>query len=624
MLNISAAVTDEWLNVDVVLANITYPDNTTKEQLRLQKVGGIYNFSFGNTTQNGIYNITFIANDTAGNLNFTQKTNITVDGLSPTVINVRPTPNNFTFVGSRINISAAVTDNLGISTVFANVTYPNNTTKEQLLLISVGSIFNYSFGNTSAEGYYNITFTATDLLGNINATEKTNVTVDSTGPAVRDATPVVNTSVTLNETVNISALVTDLFLSVDTVLANITYPNGSKEQLLMQKTGNIYNYTWTNVTQSGVYTITFIANDSLGNRNETQTASFRRITYNEDEPHFDLLNSDNASVTSYTSSLISNNSGLLTKQLDFSNFTFSRILILDFNESSYNSVMKVENATVDAGFSSTFAIDFSGLDFRSANVTVTAVGDEVYKCANFSFDTRTCLGSYVFLQTVVPGQNYTIVLNALDPGFGEKVSESEPSPAPAQEKSAAAAGGGAGGAGGLNDHIPSTVAAPEISAPDVPVLPTISIEVPFFTSIVPREESPLAEKKGLLSLALEEDGISFMRVLMYLLLVLFVTAGIFSFVSFTDIHVYRKTGFTALQQALIPFYIFRDALMYGWIILHHLKENIIGARYPHLEIKFFVRITLEEWKFALKEWSTRKAILLPVKYRFLEKVLRVE
>lgn len=270
-VNMSATVTDQWLNVDVVLANITYPDNTTKEQLRLARVGNIYNFTFANTSQSGVYNVTFVGNDTAGNLNTTEKTNFTIDGIRPSVTNVHPVANNFTATNSVVNISATITDNLAVDIVLANVTYPNNTTKEQLRLIATGNIYNFSFGNTSTEGYYNITFIANDTVSNINSTEKTNFTVDSTGPTVTTLRPIANSNQTNGSTFNISTTVTDQWLNVDVVLANITYPdNTTKEQLLLARIGNIYNFTFGNTSQVGAYNITFIANDTAGNLNTTE------------------------------------------------------------------------------------------------------------------------------------------------------------------------------------------------------------------------------------------------------------------------------------------------------------------------------------------------------------------
>ncbi len=267
--NISATVTDDG-TIDRVLVNITYPDNTTKEQLILQRVANIFNFSFGNTSQSGTYNITFIANDTGGNSNATEKTNVTVDVGNPIVNNIHPRANNFTALNSIVNISANVTNGVGVDVVLANVTYPDNTTKEQLTLAKVVDIYNFSFGNTSTQGHYNITFIANDTVNNINATEKTNFTVDSTGPSVTIQSPT-SDSTTTGSLLVLNATVADEFLPVDSVLVNITYPdNTTREERALTGSGDTYNATFSNTTTTGSYVFVFIANDTARNKNNTE------------------------------------------------------------------------------------------------------------------------------------------------------------------------------------------------------------------------------------------------------------------------------------------------------------------------------------------------------------------
>ncbi len=195
VVSLSVNATDN-VAIDYVLANVTYPNNTTKEQVRLTLTTPLvnlilYNFSFGNTSMEGHYNATFIANDTAGNLNTTEKTNFTVDSTGPRVINITPVTNT-TGVrnGTTINISANITDLfLNVDVVLANITYPDNTTKEQVRLAKVAEIYNFSFANTSMHGPYNITFIANDTAGNLNTTEKTNFTSDDANPLVSKVSP---------------------------------------------------------------------------------------------------------------------------------------------------------------------------------------------------------------------------------------------------------------------------------------------------------------------------------------------------------------------------------------------------------------------------------------------------
>ncbi|MBI1969080.1 right-handed parallel beta-helix repeat-containing protein [Candidatus Woesearchaeota archaeon] len=58
-------------------------------------------------------------------------------------------------------------------------------------------------------------------------------------------------------------------------------------------------------------------------------------------------------------------------------------------------------------------------NFTEAIVTLTAKGTKLYKCKEWDFATRTCSGSWQPYLNLVPGQNYTLKLDANDPGYGE-------------------------------------------------------------------------------------------------------------------------------------------------------------------------------------------------------------
>ncbi len=81
---------------------------------------------------------------------------------------------------------------------------------------------------------------------------------------------------TSGDTIQINATVTDN-LQMDTVLANITYPNGSITQLTLLN-GSIafatYNSTFSATTLTGTYTIRIIANDTNGNVDSATTSTF--------------------------------------------------------------------------------------------------------------------------------------------------------------------------------------------------------------------------------------------------------------------------------------------------------------------------------------------------------------
>jgi len=73
IIEIAANVTDN-VGVDIVFANVTFPNGTTQQVILSNVVGSKYNNSFTVPLLVGQYNITFEANDTNGNLNATEIT----------------------------------------------------------------------------------------------------------------------------------------------------------------------------------------------------------------------------------------------------------------------------------------------------------------------------------------------------------------------------------------------------------------------------------------------------------------------------------------------------------------------------------------------------------------------
>jgi hypothetical protein len=97
--------------------------------------------------------------------------------------------------------------------------------------------------------------------------------VDKTNPSVIGILPA-GTSYNLTNTIQVSANVTDNF-AVSTAVANITYPNGTIQQItLSHSAGDIYNNSFMIPNIIGRYNITIIANDTAGNINDSETSYF--------------------------------------------------------------------------------------------------------------------------------------------------------------------------------------------------------------------------------------------------------------------------------------------------------------------------------------------------------------
>ena len=280
-IEIGANVTDNIL-VDSAYINLTLP-NTTVLQYSLNNISIWYNTSYTIANLTGQYNITFIANDSSGNINSTVTSFfVGEDHIAPSVLEIIPF-NVTKTVNTTIEVSVNVSDNVEIDSVIMNIVYPNTTSVNLTLnnnseLISNEVVkFNASFDVPFIVDRYNVTVYANDSSGNVNSTETSFfIGGDGTAPDVFDLMPVANTAYNVSDTIEVGANVTDNVV-VDVVLANITMPNGTITQLILNNTNTAldwFNRSYTIPNSTGRYNVTFIANDSSGNVNLTEITFF--------------------------------------------------------------------------------------------------------------------------------------------------------------------------------------------------------------------------------------------------------------------------------------------------------------------------------------------------------------
>lgn len=195
------------------------------------------------------------------------------DTVFPSVVNVTTngTGLNRTPTGS-VAIKANATDNIGISLVLANITWPNLTTSTAILMLANGTTGEYVliFNQTLIEGLYNITVIVNDTSNNVNRSGVTNFSIlDQEIPAISQV------NVTNNGTVaavhNISATVTDF--NISGVFMNVTLPNATTRNFTMVNVSTTY-YLALNETVAGTYSFFIVANDSKDQRAISVNASF--------------------------------------------------------------------------------------------------------------------------------------------------------------------------------------------------------------------------------------------------------------------------------------------------------------------------------------------------------------
>jgi len=170
---------------------------------------------------------------------------IILETAAPEVINVTAIPSVVNQTQT-VNITANVTDNIGISAVLANITFPNSTSILRTMTLLSGDIFNVTFvpSLTDPPGVYNVTIIANDTSNNLNNTETTNFTVnDVTFPAIQlvDPTPpnasflsqtFIPANVTATDNIAIDVIQLFLFNTTGQVQVNTseTAPSSSTQQ----------------------------------------------------------------------------------------------------------------------------------------------------------------------------------------------------------------------------------------------------------------------------------------------------------------------------------------------------------------------------------------------------------
>jgi len=123
-------------------------------------------------------------------------------------------------------------------------------------------------------------------------------------PKVTSLIPSAGSNFNISDIIEIAANVTDDGI-IDTVLANITFPNSTSQLLtLTNQTLNKYNNSFTIPNLAGQYNITFIVNDTYGNLNNTETTYFVIPALDTciypGSGNWNVLCSDNCSITSLT------------------------------------------------------------------------------------------------------------------------------------------------------------------------------------------------------------------------------------------------------------------------------------------------------------------------------------
>jgi hypothetical protein len=291
----------------------------------LVTVSFLFSFQFGN--------------DSFNNKNQTNTRFIRVDTLNPLIQFVAPSETSGQFLARNnilVNVTATDTNLKNITITLYNSTglYNSTTKTTSPHYLNISNV---------ADGIYFFNATAYDTFGRSNSTATRNVNIDTTRPKVFDVRPVQSSTYNETQTIEVAANVTETNLNA--VLANVTYPNGTRTVLTLSlATGAKYNVSFTIPTLPGVYNITFIANDSAGWINNTVITNFTALdikapTVNITAP---LVGSNYGAGTSVI--ITANVTDQTTVDTVLVNITLPNASIVQ-QTMSYNVTSKIANST---------------------------------------------------------------------------------------------------------------------------------------------------------------------------------------------------------------------------------------------------------------------------------------
>jgi len=212
-------------------------------------------------------------NDSAGNLNYSRVT-FFVDINVPGIFYVTPTEVDNAYL-ERDNILVNVTsEDLSLSNITIFL-YNSSGLVDSLMTLASPNFANFT---NLADGVYWFNASSEDSVGHKNDSATRNVTINVLAPSVNGLAPTSGKEYNYSEIIEISANTSDLF-GVDSVLANLTMPNGTSRMIELQKVGssNKYNNSFEIPALLGTYSITIISNDSYNRINDSETTYFAAV-----------------------------------------------------------------------------------------------------------------------------------------------------------------------------------------------------------------------------------------------------------------------------------------------------------------------------------------------------------
>ena len=260
-INITANVTDD-LAVNQVFLNYT-GINGTNYNVSMNQWNGNWSFEIPGQTSTGIIEYFIWANDTSDNDNMTTINQIQISDITEPKINHAPVLSKN--IGEAINITANITDDVGVNIVYLNYTNVHGV-NQNITMNKWNGNYSLNIPGQSKSGFVSYFIWANDSSDNDNRTIIYQIQIfDVTDPEINHV-PI--TSANVSEIIIITANVTD-DVSVNSIYLNYTGVNGTNYNVSMNKLNGNYSYEIPGQNTIGIVQYFIWADDSDGNDNRT-------------------------------------------------------------------------------------------------------------------------------------------------------------------------------------------------------------------------------------------------------------------------------------------------------------------------------------------------------------------
>ena len=249
-VRVSATITDN-VGVAEVFLNISYPDGTYENFSITDNVTGHTYYCEKAYSHLGTYVFTISAVDDAGNWNSSSSSFEIRDATPPEISDVEANPPQAS-PGNDINVSATITDNVGVAEVFLNISYPDGTYENFSITDNVTGHTYYCEKTYSQLGTYNFTIYAVDDTGNGNTSSSSFKVKDNTPPDVMVTYP--DGGESLSGKVKVEWNATDNYYAENELKVTIKYSadNGVSWHTIASNIDNTGEYEWnTSAVEDG-------------------------------------------------------------------------------------------------------------------------------------------------------------------------------------------------------------------------------------------------------------------------------------------------------------------------------------------------------------------------------------